>query len=664
MARRWLAGQWAGDDQSAERPSRVQIAGCTATAAVLVVLVLHVIQAAGLATGSAALAALPVGVAVVVAAGCWAALLRLLWRTRLDPKQPGYALAVVFAIVAICTGLEAFAGLSTLLWQHGVIRPSMPGSPALWRCEGHYLWNVLGSVPLLAAPQVLGWRDPQPFADHLSGVLLLAFKIAIIAPLVRLGLAAYRFLEDRHDQAIKKRQGEDDEQERVQQKKLLAWLIAKDAREKYERERVQQNERSARLTSSKQVIDFPQPLIDFPLPARWVSRTHPFQVWRLFAILLMTLIAAIAVTAVLSEPRSPVNRWLSGPLNRGVSVGSLRLPAWLQTAPQWLVVAGLIAIIWYAVLSRGLLRYAEPDRLRTLAGAFGAVLIYIWLLALLTLTVAAASLALLHVGAAGARPAIPAGSQLLTGVDAYAWQVANSLPGPNIPATLNWPLHYRFTGHWSDALLLLYKIGFLTVLLFPLYRITREYTARRYPRPPADPEPSLSAAGQFLGLLLAVYVTLEQVSSGAGTKLGPPAASPGPRTDGGRVTSHSSNPAITAFKEATQIIDKLEPALDKVLALFGDGVVADRATAARTAARDWHKASFIALPPYFLWVPAGRRYRRYIYPRSGGLYHFGPRPEPSDLTELRKTLKRSISEYSQSANQALQNAAVPSHFLD
>jgi hypothetical protein len=626
MARLWLVGQWAGNDQSAESPSQALIAGRTATAAVLVVFVLHLMQAAGLATGSAALAALPVGVAVIVTAGCWAVLLRLFWRTRFDPNQPGYALSVVFSILAICAGLESIAGLSTLLWQQGVIRPSIPGSPSLWRCEGHYLWTVVGSVPLLAAPQTLGWRDPQPFADHISGALLLAFKIALIAPLVRLGLAGYRFLQDRRSQAISNR---------------LWREMSTESRSRLRRFAVVQN-----LTQ----------LADVPRPVAWSYYTRPLMVWGLFARLIMTLIAVVAAAAVLFDPESPVNRWLTGPLHHGVSIGSIHLPpSWLQTAPQWLALVGLIAAIWYAVFDLGP-RYAEPHRLRDLVGVISAMLVYFWLLALLTLTVAAASLALFHVGAAVARPAIPPGSQLLAGVDAYAWEMANSLPGPNIPATLNWSLHYRFAGQWSNGLLLLYKIGFLAVLLFPLVQIIRVYT--RYAHRPVDPKPSLDAAGQFLGLLLAARDALDQVASGAGGEPNPPAVAPGPGTDGVRVIRHSYDPVIAAFKDATQVIDDLEASLDAVQALFGRGVVADRADAAQAAARNWHKASLIALPPAFLYVSAGRRYRRYFGTGRGRHYLLGLRPRPSDLAVLRVTLDRSISAYAQSAKEALQNASA------
>jgi hypothetical protein len=154
----------------------------------VVVVALHWLQYAGLSSRNVVLAALPVGGAGIVAVAAWAFLLRLIWKMRLDPNQPGYALAAVISVFMICVSLEAFAGLSTFLWQYKMIRPATP-DPSLWQTEGHYVWHLVDSVPLLSIPRTLDWRDPHPFVDHLSGALLLAFKIAIIAPLIRLGLS-------------------------------------------------------------------------------------------------------------------------------------------------------------------------------------------------------------------------------------------------------------------------------------------------------------------------------------------------------------------------------------------------------------------------------------------------------------------------------------------
>src|ERR1022692_32824 len=102
--------------------------------AATVVVVLHWLQAGGLGSSDVALAALPVGVAGIVAVGFWAFSPRMFWETRLDPNQPGYALAVVLSVVMICVRLEAFAGLSTLLWQRGVIRSATSSAPRpRWR---------------------------------------------------------------------------------------------------------------------------------------------------------------------------------------------------------------------------------------------------------------------------------------------------------------------------------------------------------------------------------------------------------------------------------------------------------------------------------------------------------------------------------------------------
>jgi hypothetical protein len=175
-------------------------------ASALVVVFLHWIQAIGLSSGNAFLAALPVGPAAILAMICWALLLRLFWRALRDPDQFVYIRAVVLSIVMICVSLEAFAELSTLLWQCGLIQPTTSGPANLWRAEGHYVWNLVSSVPLLSIPQTLGWRDPQPFADHISGALLLAFKFAIIAPLIRLGFSGYQFFEAQRGRVVAKRE--------------------------------------------------------------------------------------------------------------------------------------------------------------------------------------------------------------------------------------------------------------------------------------------------------------------------------------------------------------------------------------------------------------------------------------------------------------------------
>jgi hypothetical protein len=592
---RWLATQSDSDSSGAFRAS--------VGVAAVVVVVLHWGQAAGLGSGSSVFAALPVGAAVILAVGCWALLLWLFWQTRLDPREPGYVLAVVLSVVAICIGLEAFAGLSTLLWERGMIRSATPGAPSLWRAEGHYLWQLLNSVPLVSAPQTVGWRDPQPFADHISGVLLLVFKIAIIAPLIRLGLSGYQFFEDRRVRVIA------------------------------EKDRKAQARLKAQLESGEK----PKPLYSYR-PLLWQPRARA--VWGLFTGLMVALICAAFVMVVLFDPGSWVNRWLSRHLRPGIHIGNFYLPpGWLHTAPQWLVVAALVAATRYAISTLSHTS-AAPDKVRSIPVAVGAIFVYLWLLALLTLTFAAASLALLHAGVAIVHPEIPPGSQPHETLNAYAWAIADALPGPKIPPTLNWSLQYQFVDHWSEALLLLYKVTFVTILLFPLYRIIRVYAARS--RPATVVEPSLPAARQFFDRLLAARAALDYLEKGG----------------------------WTAYSTAEHALDDLESAVDKMQSLFGDGDVTRSANAAEAAAHNRHAAiasqatrnrgaayaSQVALNRRAMFSPlvaVPNRLTAFTSRSSGSS------TAPVDLAGHRSTLNLRIAEFSRTANEALRDAALP-----
>jgi hypothetical protein len=305
-----------------------------------------------------------------------------------------------------------------------------------------------------------------------------------------------------------------------------------------------------------------------------------------------------------------VNHWL-GRIPPEISVRNIHLPlAWLYAAPPWLLLAALIVLIGNAV---PLLLGAKSDRAHSAPAAAMAILAYFLLLALLTLAAAAASLALLRVGVAIVRPKIPLGNRPQAAVNAYAWAIADGLPGPSIPTTLHWTLQYRFVDRWSEALLLLYKIAFITVLLFPVYRIVRVYA--EWSRPPANIEPSLSAARQFLGRLLDARTALERLEGWS--------ISAGPQKESWSFV----------YFAARRALDDLESALEGVRLLFGDGDVTSKADAAEAVARN--------------------RFERSTMTSYGGEFS----SLPIDLDESQLTLNRSISEYSWSANEALYTAA-------
>jgi hypothetical protein len=557
--------------------------GVGAGATAVIVAVLHWLQSLGLASSDVVPATLPVAVAVIVAVGCWALLLWLFWQTRLDPKQPGYALTVVLSVVMICVSLEALAGMSALLWLRGVSLPATSGAPSLWRAEGHYLWHLVDSIPLLSAPRTLGWRDPQPFTDYISGALLLAFKVAIIAPLIRLGLSGYQFYETSRGQVMAKHE---EKQKRRQEER---W----------------KKQAGKRLQRGMKLPD-------------WQSRSGE-SFWFL-PVLMGLLGVAVVAMVVLADPGSWANHWLASHwldrLPSEVSVRNVHLSlGWLHAGSGWLHAGSpwlpLVALILLIGMATSLLDGVSPDNARSAPAVAGTILTYLVLLALLTLVAAAISLALLRIGVAIARPKIPSASQPQAAVNSYAWAIADALPGPDIPRTLNWTLQYRFVDHWSKALLFLYKIAFVMVLLFPVYRTLRVYTASR---PAAAVEPSLSAAQRFLNSLLTAQKALDRLQGWS--------VSMRPQKD---VRSFY-------YLAARHALDDLESALEDVRSLFGDSDVASKAYAAESSARDRFERSTIMS------------------------YGAGLRPTPIDRDE-RQALDRDIDKYSRSASETLHNAA-------
>jgi hypothetical protein len=96
----------------------------------------------------------------------------------------------IVMLVGVCT--SGFAATSVLLYQHGVgtMRGGQPegttlGDAAFW----YYLWHLASSVPLLEIPKTLNWKLRYSFTDHVHGSFLLAYKLAVIIPL--LDLARY-----------------------------------------------------------------------------------------------------------------------------------------------------------------------------------------------------------------------------------------------------------------------------------------------------------------------------------------------------------------------------------------------------------------------------------------------------------------------------------------
>lgn len=91
----------------------------------------------------------------------------------------------VFSVAMFVFAMLPFAALSSIFADLGyaIFEPSVPRGE-FWRLQDLYLWHLMNSVPSLHIPETLLWQEPYRYKDHLSGVLLLAFKIIVIVPVI------------------------------------------------------------------------------------------------------------------------------------------------------------------------------------------------------------------------------------------------------------------------------------------------------------------------------------------------------------------------------------------------------------------------------------------------------------------------------------------------
>ncbi|WP_027345904.1 hypothetical protein [Hamadaea tsunoensis] len=164
-------------------------------ASVVLVLLLHLVVAGLFAAGPG-----PRWTAVVLAAGVAAILQVIVVRNVvISIAEPGrrrfLLIASLVAVAALLTSVAAFATATAAV-------RSMP----LWTAERMYLWQLADSVPLLAIPRRLQWTEAALTGGVGARLTLLAFKIVVIAPLVRLVVAFYEVVEaQRTDPAARPR---------------------------------------------------------------------------------------------------------------------------------------------------------------------------------------------------------------------------------------------------------------------------------------------------------------------------------------------------------------------------------------------------------------------------------------------------------------------------
>jgi hypothetical protein len=106
----------------------------------------------------------------------------------------------LFSVAMFVFALLPFAALSSILADLGyaIFEPAVPRGE-FWRLQDLYLWHFMNSVPSLKIPQTLLWEEPFLYKDHLSGVLLLAFKIIVIVPVIASFAVWNRIRKEKHE---------------------------------------------------------------------------------------------------------------------------------------------------------------------------------------------------------------------------------------------------------------------------------------------------------------------------------------------------------------------------------------------------------------------------------------------------------------------------------
>jgi hypothetical protein len=98
---------------------------------------------------------------------------------------------LLFVILLFAT--LGFAGVTELLYLHGIAEtdPDHLEDP-LVDSMTFYVWSLLDAIPVLQIPQTLRWELDYRFTDHVSPVLLLAYKLAVILPAIATARLAWQ----------------------------------------------------------------------------------------------------------------------------------------------------------------------------------------------------------------------------------------------------------------------------------------------------------------------------------------------------------------------------------------------------------------------------------------------------------------------------------------
>jgi hypothetical protein len=381
--------------------------------------------------------------AVLSLIGLWV-LVQAYWElVRSDPDTIDVVLVVaLFAFPVMLMTLETFAGLTTLLWDRGLLSSTSALHPNLLTMEKLYAWHVMDAFPVLDITKTLGWNAPIAFSDHWSGVLLLMFKVVLLVPLLGVLTASYQIFQDRRIQRLEVPKTEDSDSTEGEHPSFL--LIV--------------GESTAAL--ARYLISW-----------LWQMR-YP-------------IVAYVAILFLVSGS-SPLNRWLVSTLGTG----------YVSTAMHILGVAVVLVLTVRAVF------FSIPPIETGIVSMGGDVLFSVSSvmrrtrgLIMATLLACTITVVFLPAGVSHAVPMLQAGDEVPATVAWYSWHLADAIPFVEAPQSLNWSLNSEFVDSLSRVLLLLLKI-YLVFLLFRPIKFLFELYKRMGIKTPEPSEGSGSGSDQ------------------------------------------------------------------------------------------------------------------------------------------------------------------------
>jgi hypothetical protein len=99
-----------------------------------------------------------------------------------DPGARSWGRQMMPSALLLAVGL--FSAWTTLLYQQGWLGLHRVVPHVFFRMEAYYLWHLLDAIPALQVPKTLHWSEHPVIDTTRSGVLLLAFKLVVVIPLL------------------------------------------------------------------------------------------------------------------------------------------------------------------------------------------------------------------------------------------------------------------------------------------------------------------------------------------------------------------------------------------------------------------------------------------------------------------------------------------------